>query len=238
MPIYEYRCAACGHHLEALQKMSEAPLRKCPDCGKSQLRRLVSASQFRLKGSGWYETDFKNKNETKRNLVETASADSGDSSAASEAKDAKAEAAAAPASSGDAKAAAPAAKSIPQDAARARVERLMTNAQTAFKQGKHAEARKLAVQAVQIAKDGKLTFDSKELTPAQLMARIDAAKEELFNLRFQLATGQLDNPSRIREVRHDVARIATVLREREIEVELDAFVAAQEELAEAREEDQ
>ncbi len=70
MPIYEYRCGACGHHLEALQKMSEAPLRKCPECGKSQLKRLVSASRFRLKGSGWYETDFKNKNETKRNLVE------------------------------------------------------------------------------------------------------------------------------------------------------------------------
>jgi putative FmdB family regulatory protein len=70
MPIYEYRCGACGHHLEALQKMSDAPLRKCPECGKSQLKRLVSASQFRLKGSGWYETDFKNKGETKRNLVE------------------------------------------------------------------------------------------------------------------------------------------------------------------------
>src|SRR5690606_15329487 len=72
MPIYEYRCGACGHHLEALQKMTESPLRKCPECGKSQLKRLVSASQFRLKGSGWYETDFKNKNETKRNLVERA----------------------------------------------------------------------------------------------------------------------------------------------------------------------
>jgi putative FmdB family regulatory protein len=76
MPIYEYRCGACGHHLEALQKMSEAPLRKCPECGKSQLKRLVSAPQFRLKGSGWYETDFKNKNETKRNLVEGAGAES------------------------------------------------------------------------------------------------------------------------------------------------------------------
>ena len=75
MPIYEYRCAACGHHLEALQKMSEAPLRKCPDCGKSQLKRLVSASRFRLKGSGWYETDFKNKDETKRNLVEKGGAE-------------------------------------------------------------------------------------------------------------------------------------------------------------------
>jgi putative FmdB family regulatory protein len=75
MPIYEYRCGACGHHLEALQKMSEGPLRKCPDCGKSQLRRLMSAPQFRLKGEGWYETDFKNKNETKRNLVGADSAD-------------------------------------------------------------------------------------------------------------------------------------------------------------------
>ena len=74
MPIYEYRCSACGHHLEALQKMAEGPLRKCPECGKSQLKRLVSASQFRLKGSGWYETDFKNKSETKRNLVEHAGA--------------------------------------------------------------------------------------------------------------------------------------------------------------------
>ena len=79
MPIYEYRCGACGHHLEALQKMSEGPLRKCPECGKSQLKRLVSAPQFRLKGSGWYETDFKNKSETKRNLVEHAGADSGES---------------------------------------------------------------------------------------------------------------------------------------------------------------
>jgi len=72
MPIYEYRCAACGHHLEALQKMSESPLRKCPECGKQRLKRLVSASRFRLKGSGWYETDFKNDAEKKRNLVEQA----------------------------------------------------------------------------------------------------------------------------------------------------------------------
>lgn len=90
MPIYEYQCAACGHPLEALQKMSEAPLRKCPECGKSQLRRLVSASQFRLKGGGWYETDFKNNNETKRNLVagerEAASDSSADTSAKDEAK--------------------------------------------------------------------------------------------------------------------------------------------------------
>ena len=62
----------CGHYLDALQKMSDAPLRKCPECGKSQLRRLVSAPQFRLKGSGWYETDFKGDKEKKRNLVENA----------------------------------------------------------------------------------------------------------------------------------------------------------------------
>jgi putative FmdB family regulatory protein len=72
MPIYEYRCSGCGHHLEVLQKMTDAPLRKCPDCGKSQLKRLVSAPQFRLKGSGWYETDFKSDKEKKRNLVEAA----------------------------------------------------------------------------------------------------------------------------------------------------------------------
>ncbi len=78
MPIYEYRCGACGHHVEALQKMSDGPRRKCPECGRSQLKRLVSAPQFRLKGSGWYETDFKNKGEAKRNLVEHAGADSGE----------------------------------------------------------------------------------------------------------------------------------------------------------------
>jgi large subunit ribosomal protein L29 len=66
----------------------------------------------------------------------------------------------------------------------------------------------------------------RELPEDELLARIDAAKEELFNLRFQLATGQLDNPSRIREVRRDVARVATVLRARAIEAELDATAAA------------
>jgi large subunit ribosomal protein L29 len=61
----------------------------------------------------------------------------------------------------------------------------------------------------------------RDLPVDELMARMEAGKEELFNLRFQLATGQLDNPSRMRVVRHDVARIATVLREREIEAALD-----------------
>ncbi len=70
MPIYEYRCDACGHYLDALQKIADAPLRDCPSCGASALRRLVSAPNFRLKGSGWYETDFKSDKERKRNLVE------------------------------------------------------------------------------------------------------------------------------------------------------------------------
>jgi len=60
MPIYEYRCAACGHKLEALQKFTEAPLSDCPVCGKSSLSKLVSVAGFQLKGSGWYATDFKN----------------------------------------------------------------------------------------------------------------------------------------------------------------------------------
>jgi putative FmdB family regulatory protein len=70
MPIYEYRCAACGHTLEALQKLSDAPLKKCPQCARSRLKRLVSAPSFRLKGGGWYETDFKQSGEKKRNLVD------------------------------------------------------------------------------------------------------------------------------------------------------------------------
>lgn len=68
----------------------------------------------------------------------------------------------------------------------------------------------------------------RELPEDELFARMEAAKEELFNLRFQLATGQLDNPARMKQVRHDVARIATVLREREIEEELDAIVDEEE----------
>ncbi len=59
MPIYEYECRKCGHEFEALQKVSDGALRKCPECGALKLQRLVSAPQFRLKGAGWYETDFK-----------------------------------------------------------------------------------------------------------------------------------------------------------------------------------
>ncbi len=66
MPIYEYACRICEHTLEALQKISDDPLLECPACGRPQLRRLISAPSFRLKGAGWYETDFKK--DKQRNL--------------------------------------------------------------------------------------------------------------------------------------------------------------------------
>ncbi len=67
MPIYEYRCDDCGHQLEKLQKLSDAPLTECPKCKGHGLRKLISVSGFRLSGSGWYETDFKSGN--KKNLA-------------------------------------------------------------------------------------------------------------------------------------------------------------------------
>src|ERR1700738_1224773 len=69
MPFYEYECQACKFYTEVMQKITDAPLTKCPSCGKRALRKLVSAPAFRLKGSGWYETDFKSAQENKRNLV-------------------------------------------------------------------------------------------------------------------------------------------------------------------------
>mgnify|MGYP001823388430 CR=1 FL=1 len=67
MPIYAYTCKNCEHQLDALQKISDDPLVDCPECGQPDLKRLLSAPRFRLKGSGWYETDFKTDN--KRNLA-------------------------------------------------------------------------------------------------------------------------------------------------------------------------
>ncbi|WP_444994716.1 FmdB family zinc ribbon protein [Aliikangiella sp. IMCC44359] len=61
MPIYEYKCNACDHRLEKLQRMSDEPLKDCPECDAPELAKLVSAAGFRLTGTGWYETDFKNK---------------------------------------------------------------------------------------------------------------------------------------------------------------------------------
>jgi len=59
MPFYEYQCEQCGHELEVLQKISDPLLTDCPECAQPALKKLVSAAGFRLKGSGWYETDFK-----------------------------------------------------------------------------------------------------------------------------------------------------------------------------------
>ena len=96
MPIYEYRCDACGQELEKIQRMSDEPLTNCPGCGEDRLRRLVSAAGFRLKGGGWYETDFKKVG--KRNLHDSASggAASTDAAKPTETKKAKSEPAAKP----------------------------------------------------------------------------------------------------------------------------------------------
>ena len=83
MPIYEYQCTACGEITEALQKISDAPLTDCPACGAAALRKKISAVAFRLKGSGWYETDFKSGD--KKNLA----GDSAEKSAEGGGKDGK-----------------------------------------------------------------------------------------------------------------------------------------------------
>ena len=67
MPIYEYKCSNCGHQFEKIQKFSDDPLKKCPNCDKNALNKLISSQSFRLKGSGWYETDFKTGN--KKNIL-------------------------------------------------------------------------------------------------------------------------------------------------------------------------
>jgi putative FmdB family regulatory protein len=69
MPIYEYQCKSCGHELEAFQKLSDDPLKECPACGDLELTKLISAAGFRLKGGGWYETDFKGSQDKKKNLA-------------------------------------------------------------------------------------------------------------------------------------------------------------------------
>ena len=76
MPIYEYLCNACDHEFDALQKLSDAPLTDCPECGESTLKKKVSAPGFRLSGSGWYETDFKS--DKQKNLAKSDSSDKSD----------------------------------------------------------------------------------------------------------------------------------------------------------------
>ena len=85
MPIYEYQCGSCKHIFDELQKISDDPLKDCPECKEGQLKKLISAPKFRLKGAGWYETDFKTG--SKRNIAEgssdTKKADSSDTKKAS-----------------------------------------------------------------------------------------------------------------------------------------------------------
>jgi putative FmdB family regulatory protein len=85
MPFYEYRCESCGHEMESLQKIGDPPLVDCPQCAEPALKKLISAVGFRLKGGGWYETDFKGGN--KKNLHE-----SSDEKASGSSKDKKKEA--------------------------------------------------------------------------------------------------------------------------------------------------
>ena len=123
MPIYEYQCQKCAHHLEALQKVSDKPLRECPECGKHSLKRLMSAPLFRLAGSGWYETDFKSDKEQKRNLAEKGEAEPAKSETKVEATaDAKPEAKPVdkPVATSDSKPRAVATKSAAKSAARAK----------------------------------------------------------------------------------------------------------------------
>ena len=103
MPFYEYQCSLCGHHEEVLQSISDKPLKKCPNCGKNGLKKLMSAPVFRLKGSGWYETDFKSDKDKQRNLAGPDKEDSKAEAKAEAKPDAKPEAAKADAPKVDAK---------------------------------------------------------------------------------------------------------------------------------------
>src|SRR5262245_51008086 len=111
MPFYEYECSACKFYVEALQKGSDEPLRKCPSCKKTTLKRLISAPVFRLKGGGWYETDFKSDSEQKRNIhgheeAEAKADAKADTKADTKAEAKPADAKAAPAAEGKSEAAA------------------------------------------------------------------------------------------------------------------------------------
>lgn len=121
MPFYEYECSSCKYYTEVLQKVSDPPMTKCPSCGRKTFKKLISAPVFRLKGSGWYETDFKSDKENKRNLAgaereESKADDKKDAAAKPEA--AKAESGKSEAAKGEA--AKPAAKSEDKPASRSR----------------------------------------------------------------------------------------------------------------------
>lgn len=84
MPIYPYVCTACGHEFDALQKISDDPLMECPECGESTLRKRLAAPAFQLKGTGWYETDFKHGGKGKKSTDQAKSTDGDKAAGASE----------------------------------------------------------------------------------------------------------------------------------------------------------
>lgn len=83
MPIYEFECLSCGHRFDRLQRLADADPTDCPTCGAPQVKRAITAASFRLKGGGWYETDFKSDKDKKRNLVEGSSTSGSSESASS-----------------------------------------------------------------------------------------------------------------------------------------------------------
>lgn len=87
MPIYPYVCTACGHEFDALQKFSDDPLTECPECGEPTLRKRLAAPAFQLKGTGWYETDFKHGSKGKKSTDSDKGADGGKPAGKSEATD-------------------------------------------------------------------------------------------------------------------------------------------------------
>ena len=87
MPIYEYKCLKCEHQFEVIQRFSDNPVEICPKCKKNKVKKLISAPTFRLKGGGWYETDFKTGN--KKNIVESGTENKKDSAAKETKKDTK-----------------------------------------------------------------------------------------------------------------------------------------------------
>lgn len=86
MPIYEFECTSCGHRFEELMRLSDPDPAVCPDCGAAQVRKRMSAPQFRLAGGGWYETDFKKDGDTKRNLAGDGGGDGGGDGKSADAK--------------------------------------------------------------------------------------------------------------------------------------------------------
>jgi putative FmdB family regulatory protein len=143
MPFYEYECQNCKFYTELMQKISDPPLEKCPSCGKKAMQKLISAPVFRLKGSGWYETDFKGDGENKRNLAGAEKEEAKAEESSSSKSDTKADAKAADAKS-DAKPAAAETKSTP---AETKTTKTPARAAVAAKGGHKKSASKPAARA-------------------------------------------------------------------------------------------